>query len=297
MGMLFLVYNERIFAWLAPVAKKWRDLPAGWLIIFAMTFICAFPPVIGYSTTLTIAGFVYGFPIGWFIVASATVVGSFCAFLTSRTIFSTYAQRLVANDTRFNALALTLKHDGLKLLIMIRYCPLPYSLSNGAMSTFPTVHPLMFTLATAISTPRAIIPIFIGGRLAQLAEKGEKMDAKTKAINYASIAIGGLIGLAVGWFIYQRTVARSRQLEAQERAGLAEQRNSASGGHFLDEPEDDINEANLRGADDISLFENFPEEEAFHDESSDEQEVVHDHRKRDEEELIGMDRDPANTGT
>ena len=124
--------------------------------------------------------------------------------MLSRTILSSYVHRLVENDRRFEALALTLKHDGLKTLILIRLCPLPYSLSNGGMSTFPTVHPLMFTLATAIVTPRLMIHVFIGGRLAALAKSGGQMDAGTKAINYASIAIGIIIGVVVAGSIYQR---------------------------------------------------------------------------------------------
>ena len=63
-GILFLIFNERIFAWLKPIAVKWKELRGGWLILWAMIFITGFPPVIGYSTCLTIAGFVYGIPEG-----------------------------------------------------------------------------------------------------------------------------------------------------------------------------------------------------------------------------------------
>ena len=63
-AILFLVFSESIFAWLLPVAEKWKNLRGGWLILWAMTFATAFPPVIGYSTCLTLAGFVYGFPWG-----------------------------------------------------------------------------------------------------------------------------------------------------------------------------------------------------------------------------------------
>ena len=63
-GILFLIFNERVFAWLEPFAVKWKELRGGWLILWAMIFMTAFPPVIGYSTCLTIAGFVYGFPEG-----------------------------------------------------------------------------------------------------------------------------------------------------------------------------------------------------------------------------------------
>ena len=64
LGVLFFVYNEKFFAWLENFAEKWKNLRGGWLILWALTFVTAFPPVIGYSTCVTLAGFVYGFPIG-----------------------------------------------------------------------------------------------------------------------------------------------------------------------------------------------------------------------------------------
>jgi hypothetical protein len=65
LGILFLIYNEKIFGKLLPVAKKWRDVRAGWLILWVLIFTVSFPPLIGYSSLLTIAGFVYGFPNGY----------------------------------------------------------------------------------------------------------------------------------------------------------------------------------------------------------------------------------------
>ena len=64
LGILLLVYNERIFAAMEPFAKKWRDLTGGWLILWAATFVVSFPPLIGYSSCVTLSGFVYGFPHG-----------------------------------------------------------------------------------------------------------------------------------------------------------------------------------------------------------------------------------------
>lgn len=63
-GVLFLVFNEKIFAWLLPIAQKLKSLRGGWLIIWALTFMAAFPPLVGYSICLTTAGFAYGFPEG-----------------------------------------------------------------------------------------------------------------------------------------------------------------------------------------------------------------------------------------
>jgi hypothetical protein len=64
LGILSLIYSEAIFHALARFAKRWRDVPAGWLILWSLTFIVSFPPLIGYSTCVTLAGFVYGFPNG-----------------------------------------------------------------------------------------------------------------------------------------------------------------------------------------------------------------------------------------
>jgi uncharacterized membrane protein YdjX (TVP38/TMEM64 family) len=261
-GILFLIYNEKIFGALAPAAKKWREIPGGFMILWALTFFSAFPPMIGYSSTITIAGFVYGFPNGWFVVATATVAGSLASFLASRTVLSAYVHKLVGADKRFEALALTLKHDGLKILCMIRFCPLPYSLSNAAMSTFPTVHPLSFALATAIASPKLLIHVFIGSRMAAIGEQGGKMDTSTKIVNWASIIIGGTLGVAVGYIIYQKTISRAAELEREEleagrraRGGSSERRYSDDG----ERPEDDDDDGDLAALmdpDDISLWDN-----------------------------------------
>lgn len=60
LSILFLIFNGKFFAWLEPRAVKWKNLKGGWCILWAMTFATAFPPVIGYSTCFTLAGFVYG---------------------------------------------------------------------------------------------------------------------------------------------------------------------------------------------------------------------------------------------
>ncbi|KAI1382217.1 hypothetical protein F4677DRAFT_401242 [Hypoxylon crocopeplum] len=216
--VLFLVYSHRIFAALEPVAQGWRALPGGWIIVFLMTSVTAFPPMIGYSTCVTIAGFVYDFPRGWPIVASATVFGSTAAFLTSRTVFSKYVHALVGGDKRFVALGQVLRHDGLLVLAAIRFCPLPFSLSNGFLATIPSITPLRFALATAMASPKLLVHVFIGSRLARLAESGDEMSAGAKAVNYLSMLLGSLAGIALSLFIYRRTMARAKELAREEAA-------------------------------------------------------------------------------
>ena len=72
--ILLFVYNNVILEWLQPIAAKWKNLNGGWLILWALTFATAFPPLIGYSTCVTISGFVYGFPNGYGIPTSGTLL-------------------------------------------------------------------------------------------------------------------------------------------------------------------------------------------------------------------------------
>ncbi|KAF4781656.1 hypothetical protein HER10_EVM0001598 [Colletotrichum scovillei] len=276
LGLLFLIYSHAIFKWLAPVSQKWRALPFGWLIIWAFTFMTAFPPMIGYSTAISVSGFVYGFPLGYPIVATATVAGSLTAFYTSRGIFSGYVHKLVGQDHRFIALGQVLRKDGIGMLTAVRFCPLPYSLSNGFLSTIPSIKPWMFAVSTALASPKLLVHVFIGSRLALIAEKGDEMTAGGKAINYISMILGGLVGLVVGWLIYQRTMARAAELaleQAETEGGVVPGQDAPDYSDIeagLVDPED---VAALMDDDDISLWAREADGEGgYHDDDYDENE-------------------------
>lgn len=281
-GLLFLIYNERIFDWLEPFAEDWKHTTGGWMVLWTMVFFTAFPPLIGYSTCGTIAGFVYGIWEGWFIYATATVAGSFCSFVVSRTVLRRYVERMVASDKRFAALTLTLKEDGLKLLCMIRLCPLPYSLSNGAMSTFPTIEPLQYALATALITPKLFIHVFIGSRLSAIAKKKGEMSAGTKALNWISIIAFAMLGAFVGWLIYQKTMLRARQMEAEEAAAVRNtaRRSSMPPREFTDDPEAQAIAVLLAPDDELAYFDDEPDARPYLD-----SEVEHDDTRDDDEDL------------
>ncbi|KAJ5814854.1 hypothetical protein N7474_006631 [Penicillium riverlandense] len=220
LAIVFMVFTGKLFLWLGPVAEKWENSALVGFILWLCVFFVSFPPLVGWSTFGTVLGFIFGTWKGWLIYATASVLGSTCSFVVSRTVLSKFVNRMMERDTRFAALALTLKYDGLKLLCMIRLCPLPYSICNGAVSTFPTVQPLMYGLATAIITPKLLVPTFIGSRVRLLSDKNEEMSAASKAINICSILVTVSIGIFTGWYIYQRTLARAKELEAKERADI-----------------------------------------------------------------------------
>ncbi|KAI5465906.1 snare associated Golgi protein-domain-containing protein [Mariannaea sp. PMI_226] len=270
-GILAIIYSHAFFAWLDPIAKKWRELPGGWVLIFLMIFITSFPPVVGYSTAATISGFVYGFPWGWPVVSAGCTLGALGAFMASRTILSSYVDRMVGKDHRFVALGQVLRQEGVWYLTAIRFCPLPFSLSNGFLATIPSITPLAFFLSTALSSPKLLVHVFIGSRLALLAEDGEKMSAGAKAVNYLSMALGGALGLGVGYIIYRRTMARAAEL-AREEIGGAAAAEEGDGGYedaessTLMDPDD---AAELMSDDDISLWGR--DADSYHDDEDDDE--------------------------
>ncbi|PLN76853.1 hypothetical protein BDW42DRAFT_177889 [Aspergillus taichungensis] len=216
----FLAFTGKVFIWLGPVAEQWESSPWVFIALWWCVFFVSFPPLVGWSTFGTMAGYIFGIWKGWALYATASVLGSTCSLIVSRTILSGFVHRLMERDKRFAALSLTLKYDGLKLLCMIRLCPLPYSICNGAVSTFPSVQPLTYGLATAIISPKLLVPAFIGSRIRLLYEKNQEMSIASKAVNVCSIFATICIGVFTGWYIYRRTLARAKELEEQERAGL-----------------------------------------------------------------------------
>ncbi|KAF7160299.1 hypothetical protein CNMCM5623_005819 [Aspergillus felis] len=239
LGLAFMIFTGQVFFWLGPVAEKWEQSWLAFFVLWLCVFFVSFPPLVGWSTFGTIAGFIFGIWKGWILYATATVLGSTCSFIVSRTILSKFVNRMMERDKRFAALALTLKYDGLKLLCMIRLCPLPYSVCNGAVSTFPTVHPLMYGLATFLITPKLLVPAFIGSRIRILSEKNEEMSAGSKAVNICSIILSIGIGIFTGLYIYRRTLARAKELEAKERADI---RRSLQADHAAHRPHGSFSE-------------------------------------------------------
>lgn len=294
-----LVFSHKAWMLLGPVAASWRAMPGGWLILWVLIFFVAFPPLIGYSTLCTVAGFVWGFPLGWPIAASATVAGSAAAFLASRTVFSSYVDRLVGSDARFVALGQVLRRDGIGVLALMRFCPLPYSPSNGFLATIPSIQPASFALATALASPKLLVHIFIGSRLALLAEAGDTMSFGDRVVNYLSMGVGATVGAGVGYVIYRRTMARAAELARADAAGgrpLEDgrggggRRTGGGGGGYADEDDEgahlmDPNDAAalMVDDDDISLWDaNGDDDDDFVD-----GEETASSRYRDEEEAIG----------
>lgn len=205
-GILMLIYHKVVLELLVEFSIKWKELRGGGVILFMLILLVSFPPLIGYSTLGSLCGMIYGFPMGWFFLTTATIIGSALSFIVFRYFLSGYAKRLASNNARFAALSKTLEQDRFTLLWMIRLCPLPYSLSNGALSSIPSVTLGRFVLATVLVSPKLLIHIFIGDRLVKM---GTEKDTLSKIIDVISIVIASAATAATTYIIYRKTMQRA----------------------------------------------------------------------------------------
>ena len=124
------------------------------------------------------------------------------------------------------------------------------------------------------------------------------MDTTTKAINWASIVFGALLGIGVGLVVYRKTTARARQLEAEERSKAEQGNNSVVNGggtrglehpdDFVDDLGDDWDDDGQEN-DDIDFLGEAGRDgsaESYKDEPAERQTSY----GEDEESAIGLDR-------
>lgn len=60
LGLAFMFFTGQVFIWLGPVAGKWEESKTAFLVLWLCVFFVSFPPLVGWSTFGTMAGFIFG---------------------------------------------------------------------------------------------------------------------------------------------------------------------------------------------------------------------------------------------
>lgn len=60
LGIGFLILAGKLFIWLGPVAEQWEHSSVAALVLWLCVFFVSFPPLVGWSTFGTVAGFIFG---------------------------------------------------------------------------------------------------------------------------------------------------------------------------------------------------------------------------------------------
>ncbi|KAG0032795.1 hypothetical protein BGZ82_006389 [Podila clonocystis] len=166
---LFAGFHTKIFQLLDQMAILIKGLGhAGPPLIMIGMFLTAFPPVLGYSSFVTMSGYVYGFTYGFLIAYTSALLGSVTCFYLGRKYFKKQVRTLMAKKQSMKSVVKAVEKRGFKLLVLIRLAPYPFNILNLALSA--THIPLRtFALATALSLTKLTLHVYIGSTLSSLA--------------------------------------------------------------------------------------------------------------------------------
>ncbi|BFZ53006.1 Tlg2-vesicle protein [Savitreella phatthalungensis] len=210
-------YHQQLLAWVEPLKHELRKSSWKWIYIASAIAVVSVPPFVGFATSVTLAGFFFGVGFGFLVAVVGSTIGACAAFVLYRWFLSSYAIKLTSDNPHFRALTEALAGSpGRKLLIMIRFCPLPFSLSNAALSTIPSVSLPSFVFATLSASPRLLLHVFIGSRLASMTED-QGNDPRAFWLNAGSALAGVVLGVVTGFLIYKRTMKIAARFELASR--------------------------------------------------------------------------------
>lgn len=208
---LFHVYFIQI---LITISDWWAEFSYGRILLFVLVFFVGFPPLIGFSAMCLLSGMVYGIVGGWLVVSVASITGSFASFLFFRYILKERSERLLQSNEMFRLFAETIKQDrSLLLLILIRLCPLPYSLSNGALAAIPELSPTTYFLASLITCPKMFAHTFVGHQIKDIGD--DDNTTARKIVDLVTILITAMASGTATYIIYHQMKLRLNKYHSE----------------------------------------------------------------------------------
>lgn len=118
---------------LPPLSEPVRSLRS-----IASPALATTPPFFGFASALTFCGFTYGLFPGVLIAFTATLAGSSFAFFTYRYLLKDQFRGVMGNKSgrgreggKYEAFQAVVRSKSLGLLIALRWCPLPFAISNA----------------------------------------------------------------------------------------------------------------------------------------------------------------------
>ncbi|KAG6855104.1 Tlg2-vesicle protein [Blastosporella zonata] len=212
---VIVVTPARIAQYLYDQARLLAETRFGWLALAGAMVVISFPPLIGHTTLVTLCGFAYGMQ-GFFIAASASVIGASLVFVVLRFFFSKRLHQWSDHNEKWQALESVVQAKGLPLIILIRVSPFPpWVYSNSLFASIQAVSLWQFATATLFIFPKLALHVFIGSRIATLSDGDQRghMDTQTKIVNGLLIAGGLAIAILTSWVVYNMVQKHIRHLE------------------------------------------------------------------------------------
>ncbi len=145
-----LIGPSRIFAAIVELAQWLALQPYGRLLIVGVIVLCSFPPMVGYSNSITLCGLAFGSKAGrtaqhpdgrsvwegWAIAVVGAMLGSALAFCVLRFVNHSFRRarwlREIKESRQWRAMHKAVRDRGFGMLVLIRCCPFPFVCECGA---------------------------------------------------------------------------------------------------------------------------------------------------------------------
>lgn len=214
------------FVVLARVAAWISHSFFGVIVLYLFMTICAFPPMHGFMTCMTVCGMAFGSAgaqstmhqqvsyllYAWFIAVVGLMVSACISVVVlRRVLYYLHGQwQLLARmkqDRRFLSLQNAIRDHGLVMAVLARFCPLPFCYTNLLLASLDSLSFGTYALSTFLTSPRLIFPLFMGARMYELSDRDvrAKMDPMTQRLNSVFIVISMLLGIGSSWLIWRQT--------------------------------------------------------------------------------------------
>lgn len=150
-------------SWLLNVLARVGELgpwgPFVFILLYIPSCVLMFPDLLPNAA----AGAVWGVGIGTVAVSLGRVLGSTATFLLTRGLAGGWAERKMASDPRFEAIAGAIGREGFRLVVLLRLCPMfPVIMLNYSLGLTPVTLNAYVTGTLIGMIPRTIFVAYIG---------------------------------------------------------------------------------------------------------------------------------------
>lgn len=116
--LLFITFHDRLLGLVGQLVEFVRSLSfAGNVLMILLIALSCFPPLVGYSTLLTLCGFIYAdFGAAFATAYAGGLLGAMASFFASRKLFSeAFKERMLSVYPNFIAIDRAITEQGIHL--------------------------------------------------------------------------------------------------------------------------------------------------------------------------------------
>ncbi|CAO3634786.1 unnamed protein product [Cunninghamella blakesleeana] len=215
-GGLFLTYRDKIRQSIQTIALEMKTTPYSWIAMMLILIITSIPPLLGFTFTATLTGFIYGVPNGFPIVISGAFFGAMiCFHLIRRYNFAKYIKLSTSKQEKYHAIQDAIEQGGFKIMLLIRLSPIPWPFTNMLLSLLPTVTTQQFTMTALLSSFKLCLEVWVGSQLADISNPDLPPSAHRVAV---FTMLGSVTILAiVAWWLYRLSMQKVKYMSGKNK--------------------------------------------------------------------------------